>query len=88
MGSERRIITPMPHGAVSEKESEMSTIAKVMNADAAFLRDKIASLEEKNAMLRDALEELTLRCDGEEGVRKDGDNIQTYQAHAVLEKTK
>jgi len=66
----------------------MSAIAKVMNADAAFLRDKIALLEEKNALLRDALEELTLRCDGDEGVRKDCDNIQTYQAHAVLEKTK
>lgn len=66
----------------------MDAIAKVMKDDVAFLRDKIALLEEKNALLRDALEELTLRCDGDEGVRKDGDNIQTYQAHAVLEKTK
>jgi len=33
-----------------------------------------------------ALEELVLRCDGEEGVRADGSNIQTMRAHAILEK--
>lgn len=30
------------------------------------------------------LEDLTQRCDGTEGVRADGSNIQTYQANAVL----
>jgi len=33
-----------------------------------------------------ALRELTLRCDGEEGIRADGSNIQTIAAHAILEK--
>ena len=31
-----------------------------------------------------ALRELMLRCDGDEGVRADGSNIQTMQASAVL----
>ena len=34
--------------------------------------------------LLDALRELVARCDGEEGVRADGSNIQTMRAHAVL----
>jgi hypothetical protein len=34
--------------------------------------------------LRAALAELTARCDGEEGVRADGSNIQTMRAHAAL----
>jgi hypothetical protein len=32
----------------------------------------------------EALRELMLRCDGAEGVRKDGDNIQTHNAHGLL----
>jgi hypothetical protein len=35
--------------------------------------------------LRKALEDLTTRCDGEEGVRADGSNVQTAWAHAVLD---
>jgi hypothetical protein len=35
--------------------------------------------------LRAALAELTARCDGEEGVRADGSNIQTMRAHAALD---
>ena len=31
-----------------------------------------------------ALRELVLRCDGAEGVRADGSNIQTMRAHALL----
>lgn len=30
------------------------------------------------------LKDLTLRCDGEEGVRADGSNIPTIAAHAIL----
>lgn len=45
-------------------------------------------LETEVQELREALEDLTLRCDGDEGVRADGSNIQTYQARAVLEKYK
>ena len=36
------------------------------------------------AKLREALEDLTLRCDGAEGIRADGSNIQTIKAHAAL----
>ena len=36
--------------------------------------------------LLEALKDLVLRCDGEEGVRSDGSNIQTYRAHAILAK--
>lgn len=34
--------------------------------------------------LVEALRELMLRCDGEEGVRADGSNIQTMRASALL----
>lgn len=34
--------------------------------------------------LVEALRELAYRCDGEEGVREDGSNIQTYAAAALL----
>jgi hypothetical protein len=33
-----------------------------------------------------ALRELTARCDGDEGVRADGSNIQTMRAHAAIAK--
>jgi hypothetical protein len=32
-----------------------------------------------------ALKDLVARCDGEEGVRADGSNIQTMQAHAAIQ---
>jgi hypothetical protein len=34
--------------------------------------------------LVEALRELMLRCDGEEGVRADGSNVQTMRASALL----
>lgn len=34
--------------------------------------------------LQAELESLVARCDGEEGVRADGSNIQTVSAHALL----
>lgn len=34
--------------------------------------------------LVEALRELAYRCDGEEGVRADGSNIQTMRAHGLL----
>lgn len=34
--------------------------------------------------VRKALADLVLRCDGEEGVREDGSNIDTLGAHAAL----
>lgn len=36
--------------------------------------------------LVEALKELVARCDGAEGVRADGSNIQTHNAHALLTK--
>lgn len=38
---------------------------------------------DKNILLR-ALEDLVERCDGDEGIRKDGENIDTRSAHAAL----
>ena len=42
--------------------------------------DLIAAAPELQA----ELESLVARCDGEEGVRADGSNIQTVSAHALL----
>lgn len=36
--------------------------------------------------LVEALKELVARCDGIEGVRADGSNIQTHNAHGILSK--
>lgn len=36
--------------------------------------------------LYEALRELVSRCDGDAGVRADGSNIETMQAHAALDK--
>lgn len=33
-----------------------------------------------------ALRELVMRCDGDAGIRADGSNIETAQAHAALER--
>ena len=38
--------------------------------------------------MAEALADLVERCDGEEGIRADGSNIQTMRAHAVLAKAK
>lgn len=38
--------------------------------------------------LYEALEDLVRRCDGDEGVRADGSNIQTIAAHAALAKAR
>ena len=44
------------------------------------------TLKEAAPFLFEALKELVLRCDGAEGVRADGSNIDTLVAHAVLER--
>ena len=46
--------------------------------------DVIAKLESDRAKLVEALRELMVRCDGAEGVRADGSNIQTMRASALL----
>lgn len=43
----------------------------------------IKHMDEYNALV-EALEDLVKRCDGEEGVRADGSNIDTAWAHSVL----
>lgn len=48
--------------------------------------DEIDALKAQNAELVEALEELVTRCDGAEGVRSDGSNIQTMRASAILAK--
>jgi hypothetical protein len=47
-------------------------------------RPKRKTTSERLESALDALEELTLRCDGDEGVRPDGSNMETARAHAVL----
>lgn len=42
------------------------------------------ALQQEVDTLRAALQELVERCDGEAGVREDGSNIDTMQAHAAL----
>lgn len=44
----------------------------------------LQQLENAGRLLLDALRDLVARCDGAEGVRADGSNIQTMQAHSVL----
>lgn len=41
-------------------------------------------LKTENDRLRKALRDLVDRCDGEEGVRADGSNISTFDAHVAL----
>lgn len=52
-------------------------------ANAALIADA-PRLYAENAELVEALRELVERCDGVEGVRGDGSNIQTMRAHALL----
>ncbi len=42
------------------------------------------TIEAERDALRAALRDLVDRCDGDEGVRADGSNIQTIAAHAAL----
>lgn len=58
----------------------------VAQAREQFGRPEIDQLRYINAELLAALEELVTRCDGAEGVRADGSNIQTIRAHAAIEK--
>lgn len=44
----------------------------------------VAAMADEVLALRVALTELVARCDGPEGVRADGSNIQTIGAHAAL----
>ena len=45
---------------------------------------ELIRLRADRARLVEALRDLMTRCDGPEGVRADGSNIQTMQASAVL----
>jgi hypothetical protein len=49
---------------------------------------EVTPIDTRNSLneLLAALRELVERCDGEEGVRADGSNIQTMAAHAAIEK--
>lgn len=49
------------------------------------LKAAVATLTEKLSLATEALEDLVGRCDGSEGVRSDGSNIQTIRAHAILD---
>lgn len=72
---------PLPGlAAVTREERPMPAIA-----EAPFtLTSEPATRRGHQAELFNALEDLTLRCDGAEGVRADGSNICTLAAHAAL----
>lgn len=59
------------------------------NSDEALLwiqaRDVCVVLGERVCAEHDALENLVERCDGAEGVRADGSNIDTLAAHIALD---
>ena len=60
------------------------------DAEVAWLRERAALVRERDAIraMHDILERelraLVIRCDGADGVRSDGSNIDTLIAHAVL----
>ena len=74
-----RFMTHNEQVAITDREKGTGTTT--MNN---LFRQEIARLYARNWELRKALENLVLRCDGEEGVRADGSNIDTRQAHVVL----
>lgn len=55
-----------------------------LERDRDILCARATALREERDALRAALADLVARCDGDEGVRADGSNIQTMAAHAVL----
>lgn len=62
--------------------SELPTIEYVEIPEGDWVRaDDVAA---RIAELEAALRELVQRCDGEQGVRKDGSNIDTLAAHVAL----
>jgi hypothetical protein len=67
------IVKKFPHSG------QLEELARNLEAERDLLRERERELVE-------ALEELTLRCDGQEGLRADGSNIQTMRAHAILAK--
>lgn len=60
--------------------------AKTYMGEASELKEELRRQREINAELLSALQELVTRCDGLDGVRADGTNIQTIKAHAVIAK--
>lgn len=66
--------------------SRILELAKERASYAEGYRDAAYIVHACNAYPRmvEALRELADRCDGEEGVRADGSNIQTFAARAVL----
>ena len=72
-----------PHGTLSASEIRprwMATVAALEAHCAAHIEADAARIQ----VLRDALREMVTRCDGAEGVRADGSNIDTTAAHAAL----
>ena len=49
---------------------------------------KYEMMAENAREVLESLEDLVERCDGAEGVRSDGSNIQTIRAHAAIEKAR
>lgn len=86
------VCTPiMGDECTPHKWDTVRDLARALERENAALREDIerhlavaSTLATENAALREALEDLVSRCDGAEGVRADGSNIQTMRAHAAL----
>lgn len=77
-----------PYGGVGGRQTHICTTNDLPHS---VLIGRDAEEAEANARLiasapeiLEALEELVLRCDGVEGVRPDGSNIQTILAHSII----
>lgn len=69
------------HKAWCEAKEELTNLRGLYEG----MREDHANFESiRNGDLVEVLEELVKRCDGQEGVRADGSNIDTLRAHAAL----
>ena len=67
----------MTHEELRKERDELRKALGIVSREATALRSQVATL-------REALRDLATRCDGDEGVRADGSNIDTLAAHAAL----
>lgn len=78
MTAKHKSNTPTTDALCSDKEIERRDVPpRVWREMARLERDRARLIAELSALVK--------RCDGEEGVRADGSNIQTMAEHALLD---
>lgn len=75
-----RAAGPLTQAVIEEWEKQI----KAQGGFNSLVILNVIPLESGDDKLRTALRDLVTRCDGDEGVRPDGSNIDTYRAHAAL----